>query len=347
MSKADKPSVIICDDSRFERMRFYERQYENFVIYGVVNRNGELIETDPVDSVEKLHKILVKLRATKELPDIVLLDLFYKRPLPNVEELEKEFVPELMTLKDEFLKLREKINKYLIPSGVEFLKRIRLIDKITTDELPICVYTDKNFNFLLSEEFNTIYELDPGSIHKDRDFDEPNSMIPASTEYFRILGMIEKSKSEKTDQLARSSVFISHGTSDDWMKVQSFIERDLGVKSIELAQEPNQGNTIISKLDSASESCCFAVVIMSGDDKNETGAVKVRENVMHEIGFFQGRYGIENVCLVYENGVSVPSNLSGIVYLPYERGGIESVFHKLSKEIGSLKLPLRYHHVTL
>lgn len=338
MSKRNEYKVVICDDSQAERMRFYERQFDNFEIYGVAREKGDYKETDPVDSVEKLHKILLDLRERQELPDIVLLDLFYKRPIPNVDELEKEFVAELAELKAKFIEQRMKVNKYLIPSGVELLKRIRLIDEITTDELPICVYTDKNFNFLLSEDFNTIYELDPGSIHKDRDFDEPNSMIPSSTEYFRILRMIEKNRARRKEISEKRRIFISHGSSEDWLRVQSFLEKELNIRTIELAQEVNQGRTVIEKLDDASHSCCYAVVVMTGDDKDESGTSRVRENVMHEIGFFQGRYGVNNVCLIYENGTSVPSNLSGIVYLPYDKGDIKSTFLDLLKEIKVLNI---------
>src|ERR1700761_5843753 len=40
-----------------------------------------------------------------------------------------------------------------------------------------------------------------------------------------------------------------------------------------------------------------------------TNVYRVRENVMHEIGFFQGSYGRTFVVLLHEEGVNVPTNL--------------------------------------
>ena len=333
MKNKEKYTVLICDDSKDERFRFYERQFDNFNIFGVIKQDNTFIEINAIDSVEKLYKTILYLRSNNNLPDLILLDLFYKRPLPNIDEVEKDFIKDLLLLKKNFREIKEKANFYLEPSGVELLKRLRLTDEITTDELPISTYTDKNFNFLLSNDFNTIYELDPGFIYKDRDFDEPSSMISSSSEYFRILQMIERSKISKKNKKQKLSIFISHGRSKDWIEVQLFLEREMKRETIELAQQINDGNTIINKLDTTSNKCNYAVVIMTGDDVDPFGNPKVRENVMHEIGFFQGRYGLNNVCLIHEEGASIPSNLSGIVYLPYEKSNIKMIFSDLAKEI--------------
>jgi predicted nucleotide-binding protein len=41
---------------------------------------------------------------------------------------------------------------------------------------------------------------------------------------------------------------------------------------------------------------------MTGDDKDEDGNAKARENVMHEIGFFQGKDGLAHVILLHQEG---------------------------------------------
>jgi hypothetical protein len=336
MEMKKKYTILICDDSKEERKRFYERQYDYFNIYGVIKRKEHFIEVDPVDSVEKLHQLIRKLKNKKRLPDIILLDLFYKRAIPNVDEREEQFVKELLEFKQKFKEIKTKVNDYLIPSGVELLKTVRSIDQISPEELPICVYTDKNFNFLLSEDFNKIYKLDPSFIHKDRDFEEPNSRITPAIEYFRLLKIIERNKSirEKTGK----KIFISHGHSAEWLKVQVFLEKKMFLGTIELAQQANKGRTIIKKLDDASSLCCYAIIVMSGDDFKLRKNPRTRENVMHEIGFFQGRYGLKNVCIIFEEGTSIPTNLSGIIYLPYKSGNIQKVFPGLIKEIQHLSI---------
>lgn len=128
-------------------------------------------------------------------------------------------------------------------------------------------------------------------------------------------------------------IFISHGTPPDWREVQEFIERDLSIPTLELAQEPNRGRTVLQKLDEESDRCNYAVVVMTGDDTIEDGTPRARENVMHEIGYFQGKFGLENVCLLHEEGVNIPSNIHGLVYVPFPRGLVRAVFGALGREL--------------
>lgn len=130
-------------------------------------------------------------------------------------------------------------------------------------------------------------------------------------------------------------VFLSHGSSSDWREVQAYIERDAGLLTLELAQEPNLGRTVIEKLIAYASRCDSAVIVMTGDD--QVGDVaRVRENVMHEVGFFQGAFGRAVVVLLHEEGVSIPSNLSGVVYIPFPKGAIAAGFAVLRRELDAI-----------
>ena len=134
------------------------------------------------------------------------------------------------------------------------------------------------------------------------------------------------------DELPRR-IFISHGRSADWHKVQSYLEKDIGIDTLELSQEVNRGRTVLQKLWEESNRCSYAVIVMTGDDQVTEGErPRARENVMHEIGFFQGRYGLENVCLLYEEGTNIPSNIHGLVYIPFPKSYIEATFAALRRE---------------
>lgn len=138
---------------------------------------------------------------------------------------------------------------------------------------------------------------------------------------------------------AKRKVFISHGRSRDWLEVQIYILRDLEdlqLQTSELAQEPSRGMTIIEKLEAEAENCDSAVIVMSGDDKDENEKLRTRENVMHEIGYFQALYGRANVVLLHEDGVSVPTNLAGIVYSPYPKDRISASFALLARELKAM-----------
>jgi hypothetical protein len=79
-------------------------------------------------------------------------------------------------------------------------------------------------------------------------------------------------------------VFVSHGRAEDWRAVQAFIEKDIGLPTLELAQEANAGRTIFAKLVELTGSCDSAVIVMTGDDLDAEGKARARENVIHEIG---------------------------------------------------------------
>jgi len=81
-------------------------------------------------------------------------------------------------------------------------------------------------------------------------------------------------------------IFISHGQSKDWMPVQNYIEKDLKINTLELAQEPNKGRTVLQKLNEESDKYSYSVVVTFSDDIISDGEIRTRENVMHEIGFF-------------------------------------------------------------
>ena len=124
-------------------------------------------------------------------------------------------------------------------------------------------------------------------------------------------------------------MFITHGRAHDWRAVKDFIEKDVGIPTIELAQQPNLGRTIVEKLEHGATNCDSAVIVMSGDDLTVDDQVRVRENVMHEIGYFQGRYGRDRVILLHEEGVNVPTNLGGIACVAFPKGSVEAGFHVL------------------
>jgi predicted nucleotide-binding protein len=153
---------------------------------------------------------------------------------------------------------------------------------------------------------------------------------------FEIRANSELSEPAAPRKKEKPCVFMSHGRAEDWRAVQAYIERDLGIDTKELAQEPNLGRTVLGKLSEVSDSCDAAVIVMTGDDLDAEGQARARENVLHEIGYFQGRYGLNRVCLLHEEGVNIPSNIHGLVYTPFTKGKIEATFGLLARELNAI-----------
>ncbi len=158
-------------------------------------------------------------------------------------------------------------------------------------------------------------------------------LIRTIDQIFEIRSHSELAVPESTEQSPR--VFITHGRANDWREVQSFIEKDIGLPTLELAQEPNLGRTVIQKLDQESSRCNFAVIVMTGDDADSDGNRRARENVMHEIGFFQGKFGMNSICLLHEEGTSIPSNIHGLVYIPFTKDTVSATFSLIQRELKS------------
>lgn len=138
---------------------------------------------------------------------------------------------------------------------------------------------------------------------------------------------------KRAEEHRKESVFISHGNSKEWYKIQVYLEKDIKYSTIELAQQPNLGRSVLQKLDEESEKCRACIIVMTGDDILESGEVRARENVLHEIGFFQAKLGLEKVILLHEEGVNIPSNIHGLVYVPFPKDTVEATFGALHKEL--------------
>lgn len=115
--------------------------------------------------------------------------------------------------------------------------------------------------------------------------------------------------------------FLVHGHNQERKyEVARFIENDLKRKVIILHEQPNKGRTIIEKFESYS-SVDFAVALWTADDVGKANAeenlkARSRQNVIFETGFFIGKVGRQNVIVLYENGVEVPSDYSGVIFIP-------------------------------
>jgi len=114
--------------------------------------------------------------------------------------------------------------------------------------------------------------------------------------------------------------FIVHGHNDTIkLEVARFLENDLNRKAIILHEQVNKGQTIIEKFENNS-SVDFAIALWTADDvgklKTESDfRNRARQNVIFETGFFIGVLGRENVIVLYEDGVEIPSDYSGVIFI--------------------------------
>lgn len=115
-----------------------------------------------------------------------------------------------------------------------------------------------------------------------------------------------------------SKVFIVHGHDGELKEAVARVIERQGIKSIILSEQVNRGATIIEKIEVNSD-VNGAICLFTSDDfgrgKNESiDNPRARQNVVFEAGYFVGKLGRENVILISDGNIELPSDLQGVVY---------------------------------
>jgi hypothetical protein len=123
----------------------------------------------------------------------------------------------------------------------------------------------------------------------------------------------------------RRGIFLVHGhNAAAKQAVARFLDHVTETGAVVLGEEADAGRTIIEKFDQYAAEAGYAVVLLTADDEGRKRGTKeeleprARENVILELGCFVGTLGPERVALLYEEGVELPSDIAGVLYLPLD-----------------------------
>lgn len=128
-----------------------------------------------------------------------------------------------------------------------------------------------------------------------------------------------------------NAVFIGHGRRADWEKIRNHISKKHRLKVEEFNVSPTAGFTTVERLTEMLESASFAILVMTAEDRQRDGRLKARQNVVHEIGLFQGRLGFPRAIVVKEDGVEEFSNIEGLTYIPFKKGKIDDALAEIDR----------------
>ena len=133
--------------------------------------------------------------------------------------------------------------------------------------------------------------------------------------------------SRGNERINTKEVFVVHGRDEGAReKVARFLER-LDLRPVVLHEKPNEGRTIIEKIENYTQVVGFAVILLTPDDegrlKEGRGDLKprARQNVVFELGYFIGKLGRGHVCALVKGEVEKPSDYDGVVYIPLDDSG--------------------------
>lgn len=139
-------------------------------------------------------------------------------------------------------------------------------------------------------------------------------------------------------------VFLVHGHDEAALHVVARFLETLKQDVIVLRDQPNRGMTIIEKFEEYSD-VAFAVVLLTPDDLGGPAggdpgdqSPRARQNVLLELGYFLGRLSRQRVCALYSEGVEIPSDYTGVLYVLLDSGGGWRL--QLAKELQAAGLPI-------
>lgn len=138
-------------------------------------------------------------------------------------------------------------------------------------------------------------------------------------------------------------VLIVHGHDEEMKKnVQLFINR-CGLTDLVWMEEPDNNCTIIEKLTDDRYIIDYVIALMSPDDLLSNGALRARQNVIFEIGYYLCKLGRSRVRMLLKGDPEIPSDLQGILYTRYDTNGAWKM--QLAKEMKAVGITVNLEKV--
>ena len=124
-------------------------------------------------------------------------------------------------------------------------------------------------------------------------------------------------------------IFIGHGHNIQWRDLKDHLHEKHGLNVNHYEIGPRAGKSIKDVLEEMLNESSFALLVLTGEDMHTNGELHARENVIHELGLFQGRLGFTRAIVLLEEGVHEFSNILGINQLRFSKGKIKETFGEI------------------
>jgi predicted nucleotide-binding protein len=138
------------------------------------------------------------------------------------------------------------------------------------------------------------------------------------------------------------TVFIVHGHDEvSKFELKDFLT-NLGLDPVVLHQQDDLGKTIIEKFEHYAKKAAFAFVLMTPDDQSEVASSeerkwRARQNVIMELGWFMANLRRENVAILYKGELEIPSDILGLLHLPF-KSSVSEISEKIRQRLAGVGL---------
>jgi predicted nucleotide-binding protein len=282
-------------------------------------------------------------RTVKEHPKQIL-ELLVSRDEAKTklrERIERgsELKQRQITTNEEYETLRNDYSKWNSFNN-ELLKRL-----FTTEELA------KEYSFWgvaavsmrepsLREKLAEIYKDVDSKIHRIDSIIDRLELIPLSA---GVQGVIPLQPQAPNSQPRTNKVFVVHGRDELAKTSLEVFLHEIGLEPIVLHRQADEGMTIIEKFEKHSD-VGYAFILLTPDevaylvtedskaDSERNKEFRARPNVIFEFGYFVGKLGRSRVCCLYTGKVTLPSDVSGMIYKRYDKT-IEEAAYSIIKDL--------------
>ena len=133
-------------------------------------------------------------------------------------------------------------------------------------------------------------------------------------------------------------IFIGHGGSRLWRELNDHL-RDLHGFEVEAYEVgARAGHAVRDILETMLTNSSMAFLVMTGEDETADDNLRARQNVVHELGLFQGKLGFPRAIALVEEGTELFTNMAGIQQVRFSKGNIKETFGEvvatIRREVG-------------
>jgi predicted nucleotide-binding protein len=193
-------------------------------------------------------------------------------------------------------------------------------------------YSDAtNFSWPLSYARPTpIHEIQESlRLSRARSLDLLRQVVSFLTQELEFSAAEQSKTAPAGKSLVGTNVFIGHGRSLVWRELKDFLENRLGLSVDEFNRVPVAGIPTSARLSEMLDAAAFAFLVMTAEDEQTDGTMRARENVVHEVGLFQGRLGFARAIVLVEDGCEEFSNVHGLGQIRFPTGNIAAKFEDI------------------
>jgi predicted nucleotide-binding protein len=130
----------------------------------------------------------------------------------------------------------------------------------------------------------------------------------------------------ETDPSPKPKIFIGHGQSPLWRDLKDHLTDLHGYEVVSYETGARAGHSIRDVITELLDESSFAILVMTAEDELPDGSLRARQNVIHEIGLFQGRLGFTKAVALKEDGAEEFSNIHGVQQIRFSQGNIRETF---------------------